>query len=171
MASRDGGRNLHASLAERRVFSALEQSSSATSAATTCAESWRGGPTVHGDLKASHVLLAGGSVKVLDWEFAGPGAIGWDSAMLLSSLLVQAALAGGPWSVDRMSLAAALVEEAPVQRKLLARMLALCLWQAALEWSPGFSLMRGVPGLIQLGLNLVESEAAFDALLADLTAS
>ena len=158
------------SLGQRRVLALLRESAIATSTAALCADGWRNQVTVHGDLKLEHVLISdAGEVGIIDWELAGAGQRGWDLASILQSLMIQPLLEIAPWTRTHALLFQELVEDAKPALAEVAPMVALRLWQAALEWASNYrKLPRQIAAITQLGLNLAESPSSFDVLCADL---
>lgn len=63
-------------------------------------QEWRTECFIHGDLKWDHFLLAGGSLKLVDWELAGPGDPTWDVGAVFAEYLTfwtsGMAAGGGP---------------------------------------------------------------------------
>lgn len=162
-----------ASLAERRVLTALLESDTATRIAATCAGNWDPQVTVHGDLKLEHVLVSDADqVVIVDWELSGPGPPGWDRASILQSLLVQPLLDLAPWSRGHQLVMQALADDSEVSLADLAPMVALRLWQSAVEWASTYTtLPQKIVDMTQLGLNVAENPRSLSTVIARLVAA
>jgi hypothetical protein len=159
----------NASLAQRRVFAMLLEAEAATSVAKECLAAWRPDATVHGDLKLEHVVISPAEeVAIVDWELSGLGPDGWDRASLLASLIALGLLGLGRWSDTHATLLRQLLADATCAVEDLTPMVALRLWQFAVEWAAERdALPAGVGSLVQAGFNLVAGSASLSGLTAD----
>ena len=80
--------------AAQSILSAVLQRPDALAALAQARADWRDTQIVHGDAKAANVLiLADGSVRLIDWEIAALGDGLWDIAGIVHSLLIPNLLA------------------------------------------------------------------------------
>ena len=129
---------------------------------------WRGDHIIHGDVKAPNVLIvADGTVRIIDWEIATLGDGWWDVAGLIHSMLIPNP-AAAPEPLDRAlersrpiaeafwqgyaAIAAARRHDAPpvVMAMAGARMLQTCIESAHLG-----ALAPGIPAMLDMAATLM----------------
>jgi hypothetical protein len=159
--------------AQKRILASLREERIARTLAITCLRDWTEEETVHGDLKLEHVLIGDhGEVRIVDWEFAGPGPPDWDRASLAQGLISQTVLGVGSWSASHARLLDGVFRDADLDFPEMAPLVTLRLWQAAVEWAANrITLPREIASLVQLGLNLAQSPRLLKELILDLVAA
>jgi aminoglycoside phosphotransferase (APT) family kinase protein len=85
-----------ATRAQLELVGRVQRSSTWREALGSLAEGWRPRSFVHGDLRFSNLLIGdrrgpGGAptLKLIDWELAGPGDPGWDAGWVVAEILVS----------------------------------------------------------------------------------
>lgn len=144
------------SLAQRRVLTSLLDADEPRRLATSYADAWDSGDqsTVHGDLKLEHVLIdKTGALFLVDWESIGSGPAQWDIASLLQAAISQVTLGIADWSIGHSTITKALAKSQSLGE--LAPLVALRMWQSAIEWAGGcICLPRGIGAICQCGISL-----------------
>jgi hypothetical protein len=160
------------STAQRRLVTTLRHDPVAQRATERALSAWRAGVSqgvlCHGDLKLEHVLVAksGGECRCVDWEFARLGPAEWDFAGLLQSVLANVVLDLVAWSPDIRRLLVESLADVGIESPDFAALVALRLWQTAIEWETGrVQLSEKSGSLCQLGVNLARDPGQLGRLL------
>ena len=153
----------------------LQSEKRVAAAANAVKESWCASATVHGDLKLEHIVLADGDasaasnsdVWLVDWECARRGPSVWDFAGLVQSAISLAALGQLRWSENVTGFLRSSLADVPVESERFAQLVAMRLWQTALEHETyRDQLSRPAGELCQLALRVVEQPQRLVHLLA-----
>lgn len=160
------------SIAQRRLATTLRHNPSVKCVAERASKVWRAGESqsvlCHGDLKLEHVLVSvpRGECRCVDWEFARSGPAEWDFAGLLQSVLAHVVFDLITWSPDVRDLLVELLVDVDTESPEFAALVALRLWQTAIEWETGQVQLSNKSGpLCQLGVNLACDPGQIDRLL------
>jgi aminoglycoside phosphotransferase (APT) family kinase protein len=157
--------------AQQRLFAALRRDGIAAEVAWDRRSEWRDGSArrlTHGDLKLEHVLVnPEGKITIIDWETACGGPAEWDQACFVRSLMVHAVRGYSGWGDGHSRLVTALLSNSEIAALRFRQMLALALWQAALEWEVGHTaLSRQAGAIAQLGYTVLRAPERLSALLS-----